>query len=89
MVYDKIHARAHGKKNFLTRQPLEGRAKDGGLRLGEMERDCLLSHGASEVLVERFLLASDNYLCEICRGCNQVSCNKECKIRNKVDLSDG
>ena len=69
MVADKIHARASGKKAFLTRQPLEGRSKEGGLRLGEMERDCLLAYGASEVLVERFLEASDEYLCSVCKGC--------------------
>ena len=59
MVSEKIHSRATGKKTFLTRQPLEGRAKEGGLRLGEMERDCLLAYGASEVLLERFLHSSD------------------------------
>lgn len=69
MVSEKMHARATGKKTFLTRQPLEGRSKEGGLRMGEMERDCLLAYGASEILKERFLYSSDEYKCPICVTC--------------------
>lgn len=79
MVADKIHARAAGRKTFLTRQPLEGRAKEGGLRLGEMERDCLLGYGASEILLERFLFASDEYYFQLCSACGTIGCRGTCR----------
>lgn len=66
---DKLHARARGPRNILTRAPLEGRSRDGGLRIGSMERDCLFAYGASNMVHSRMLLHSDvstEYFCKRC-----------------------
>lgn len=81
MVDDKIHSRSTGPNVILTRQPVEGRSRDGGLRFGEMERDCILSHGASQFLKETLQDRSDNYRMYTCVECGLVcSVNKEANI---------
>jgi DNA-directed RNA polymerase III subunit RPC2 len=78
MVVDKMHARARGPKAVLTRQPTEGRSKDGGLRLGEMERDCLIGYGASSLLLERLMISSDLFLAHICSKCGFLASPSNC-----------
>ena len=71
MVSNKMHARASGKVTLLTRQPIEGRAKGGALRLGEMEQQALVSHGASLLLKERY--DSDKVVIHICTKCGYIA----------------
>ncbi|PIN94065.1 DNA-directed RNA polymerase subunit B [Candidatus Pacearchaeota archaeon CG10_big_fil_rev_8_21_14_0_10_35_13] len=80
MVSNKLHARASGKVQLLTRQPIEGRSMGGALRLGEMEQQALVAHGASLLLKERY--DSDKVVLPICSKCGGVSV--EDRIKNKV-----
>jgi len=72
MVSDKYQVRATGPSNPLTRQPIKGRKKGGGIRLGEMERDSLLSHGTAFLLHDRLLNCSDKHIAYACRRCGDL-----------------
>ena len=93
LVANKIQSRARGPIQLLTRQPTEGRAKEGGLRLGEMEKDTLVAHGASLLLKERF--DSDKTVVPVCEGCGIIAIydaikeKKYCPIcGDNVEVSD-
>lgn len=95
MVNDKMHSRSTGPMVTLTRQPAEGRSRDGGLRLGEMEKDCMLAYGASSFLKETLLDKSDNFKMFICKKCGMIAVvNPEKKVfgckkcRNYADFSE-
>jgi DNA-directed RNA polymerase II subunit RPB2 len=73
MVADKHHSRSIGPMVNLTRQPAEGRSRDGGLRFGEMERDCMISHGASRFTKERVYDVSDAFRVNVCKDCGSFA----------------
>lgn len=72
MAYDKAQVRRTGPICNLTHQPLKGKKKHGGIRLGEMERDGLISHGCSFIINERFLMNSDGHECFVCPQCGLI-----------------
>jgi len=77
MVCDKHHSRAKGPAVGLTRQPAEGRARDGGLRFGEMERDCMVSHGASAFTKGRMYDDSDAFVVHVCKKCGVIASHND------------
>lgn len=87
MVSHKLHARSRGPVALLTKQPTEGRSKEGGLRFGEMEKDCLIAHGAAITLKERF--GSDKTALQICIDCGIAAINDKIKGKTYCPLCGG
>ena len=91
MVADKIHSRVAGPLDMLTHQPVAGRSRDGGLRFGEMEKDCMLSHGSTRVLKECLFDKSDKYAIPVCMGCGNVPNKRDfCDVcqEGKIEMKD-
>jgi DNA-directed RNA polymerase II subunit RPB2 len=84
MVNDKQHSRSIGPMVNLTRQPAEGRSRDGGFRIGEMERDVMLAHGMSKFCRERLYDVSDKYSVYVCKRCGMIASYNDGVNKNKI-----
>tara|TARA_Y100000389_G_scaffold105244_1_gene102121 strand:- start:2703 stop:6959 length:4257 start_codon:yes stop_codon:yes gene_type:complete len=89
MVKDKINARAKGPRTVLTRQTVQGRANEGGLRIGEMERDVIVAHGMAKFLYDSLLTRGDNYYMAICNTTGTIAIYNESKNLFMSPLADG
>jgi hypothetical protein len=89
MVKDKINYRARGPNTALTRQPVQGRANDGGLRIGEMERDGVLAHGMSYFLNESFLIRGDEYYMAVCNKTGAIAIYNDARNLFLSPFADG
>ena len=80
MAVNKMHGRLTGHRAVFTRQPIDGRSRDGGLRLGEMARDCLIAYDASMLLVDRLMIYSDAFNVDVCNTCGLLAYSGWCHI---------
>jgi DNA-directed RNA polymerase beta subunit len=71
-VIEKMYSMSKGPKNLITKQPINGKNNKGGLRLGELDKDCLLAHGSMSIIYEKFVISSDKYKMNYCKTCNNI-----------------